>query len=48
MGEIILTPPIIFEIKIGHKGIGGSAVPHNALEDALAMMRYDLNAHCHS
>lgn len=47
-GKIIRTPPITFELKIGLNGIGGSALPHNALEDALAMMRYDLNAHCHS
>lgn len=41
-GSIIHTPPLTFEIKTGLNGKGTSAVPHNALEDARSIMRYDL------
>lgn len=41
-GQIIKTPPITFELKTWLNGKGESAIPHNALEDAKAIMRYDL------
>lgn len=41
-GRIIQTPPITFELKTNLNGEGESAIPHNALEDAKAIMRYDL------
>jgi hypothetical protein len=47
-GNIICTPPITFELKTWLNGNGESVVPHNALEDARANMRYDLTAHGHS
>ena len=41
-GQIIKTPPITFELKTRLNGEGRSAIPHNALEDAKAIMSYDL------
>ncbi len=41
-GNIIQTPPLTFNIKTWLNGKGVSAMPHNALEDARAIMRYDL------
>lgn len=43
-GRIIETPPITFELKTWLNGEGESAIPHNALEDAKAIMRYDLSS----
>jgi hypothetical protein len=41
-GRIIKTPPINFELKTWLNGKGESTTPHNALEDAKAIMRHDL------
>ena len=43
-GQIVKTPPITFELKTHLNGEGKSEVPHNALEDAKAIMRYDLTS----
>jgi hypothetical protein len=41
-GQIMNTPPITFELKTNLNGKFESAIPHNALEDARAMMRLDI------
>lgn len=41
-GSIIRTPPITFQVKTHILGNSRSAIPHNALEDAKAIMKYDL------
>ena len=43
-GKILKTPPITFELKTNLNGKAQSAIPHNALEDARAIMVYDLYA----
>lgn len=43
-GNILKTPPITFELKTNLNGKAQSAIPHNALEDARAIMVYDLLA----
>ena len=42
-GSIIHTPPLSFEVKPWLNGQFKSAIQHNALEDARALMQHDLN-----
>jgi hypothetical protein len=42
-GQIMHTPPLVFELKPWLNGRCVSRIPHNALEDARALMLYELS-----